>query len=185
MAAGFVAAALTLGLLTATTTTSAAPATINTGGTAVHIAAVIRVPMTLNCTRMSASEHAYAVAHHYCPAVPHGGIMLMNTVPGTCGDSFMYVLNDADGGGAHLLYGFDSTAGTVIFRNLIVGWLNNTHLNSHEFSDIGIMASDNYEQMPPVYTRTGRVTAWLGGGVTLWWGADCSVDGPSDVNNIS
>lgn len=138
--------------------------------------------MTLDCGTMSAKAHQYAVAHGYCA----GGSRSPDTVvTGNCGSSEIYIYTDystPDLGWADIKYGFASTKGTVIYRNLGVGYAGES--DSGGFNDSSVMFSSSYTRTVSRYVGSGEAYASVGGTVTLWWGAQCTLLEPEASGDI-
>lgn len=171
------------GLLTAVTTSAASASALPAPRTAVSITHAIRVPMTLNCGHLTTAAASYAVRNGYCRTA--GGRLIPNDVAtGDCGDSVLY-MNNAQGGNARFTYGFDSTAGEVIYRSLDVSWVNWSKNLSSNFPDNSFMGSSHYANQRTDYTASGFVTGVLSGYVVLWWGGTCDMYYPSDYTTVT
>ncbi|HEV2370801.1 MAG TPA: hypothetical protein VGS19_01415 [Streptosporangiaceae bacterium] len=190
LAVGLAVAGLSLGLTATAASAATGPHTSRAASIPAQMPTgtvpVLRQHMTLDCVHMSARAHRYAVEHRYCSATSgrpgHGANPY---VTGNCGDSYIYLNDEYDGGGADVFYGFDSSLGTVAYRSLSVGWYNNSDYSSGGFGDSGWTWSSSYWADPPIYPHVGYVTAWLGGTVTLWWGGRCTLLSPWDTNWIT
>jgi hypothetical protein len=167
--------------LAATTTTGA---TARSSAAAVGSVTVEVAPMALDCGSMSASAHSYAVAHGYCPAGSSSSVSPNNTVGGNCGDSYLYMWNDRAGYAA-FHYGFYSTDGTVYYRDLVVSWVNWTHLVNGNYTDATYMWNAGYDTTKGLYTKTGYVSGALSGEVYLWWGGICSILHPTSSTTVT
>jgi hypothetical protein len=144
---------------------------------------VENVPMTVDCTQGSASVQQYAVAHGLCPAGA-GVAQPDNLVRGNCGDSFLYMSN-ARSGNASFRYGFDSSQGHVIDRNLVVSWVNWTRGVHGNFHDSIAMWNTHYSHTVAKYTQTGFVSGVLSGDVILWWGGICTISYPTSSTTVT
>lgn len=103
-------------------TTEAAAAVKPTAGTGAT-AVIVTAPMTIDCGTMSAKAHRYAVAHGYCSSGSSSSPDAVKT--GNCGSSEIYIYTDYYTpalGWAEIKYGFASTLGTVVYRNLVVAY---------------------------------------------------------------
>jgi hypothetical protein len=155
----------------------------------------IEVEMKLDCTDMSTQARAYANEHRLCDdasvlsedeglLTENGTALPMDTQWGNCGSSWIYVFNNG-GGNADVLWGFNSTLGTVVHRNLTVYWSNwHTGMNG-SFLDKHHMFSSFYQKSRVFHTKPGSVLVGLTGTVTLVWGGQCVLLIPTDVVDIS
>lgn len=163
-------------------TASSASAATKAGASTTASVQVVTAPMTLDCGTMSAKAHQYAVAHGYCA----GGSRSPDTVvTGNCGSSEIYIYTDystPDLGWADIKYGFASTKGTVIYRNLGVGYAGES--DSGGFNDSSVMFSSSYTRTVSRYVGSGEAYASVGGTVTLWWGAQCTLLEPEASGDI-
>lgn len=172
----FLAAAaslVTLALALTTAPAGAATALIRSN----QAPTVLGVPMTLDCTRLSASARKYADAHGYC--AKSGEAAPDNQVSGNCGSAYIYVANLGLGGYARFYYGFTSTWGSVTWRSLNIAWSDYSSNRADFLIDEGNMNSASYSSQRDDGTGTGIVNATLGGYVDLWWGGECDIDYPS------
>jgi hypothetical protein len=165
----------TTGALAANSAGSAASATPPT--------VVENVPMTVDCTRGSATVLQYAVAHGFCPA--GAGVAQPQTkVSGNCGYSFLYMSN-ARTSRASFRYGFHSSKGHVTDRNLVVSWANWNRFVYGNFHDSILMWNTDYSHTVAKYTQTGFVTGVLSGDVILWWGGICTIQHPTSSATVT
>lgn len=174
--------ALALAGLSASASAATTPAHASTSGVRV-----IHIGLALDCAHMSASARHYAIAHHYCTAAGTAAIHpdSTGTEPGDCGTSFI-TINNLRGGRAQFIWGFSSTLGTVIGRNLAVNWLNELFGNFGGWGDSSVMFSSSYSSPArTVATGEGEVFGDEGGSVLLWWGATCTLLNPSTAQNIT
>ncbi|HEV8557123.1 MAG TPA: hypothetical protein VGR06_12090 [Actinophytocola sp.] len=130
--------------------------------------------MVLDCVHMTPETHKYAVENNYCT----DGATPQNTVYGDCGYSFIYIyaLGSLE---AQVYYGFGSSLGAVVYRNLGVGWASTSGL-SGGWNDSGVMASSTYATNRYINPGYGTTYVALGGDVVLWWGGTCTLLGPTD-----
>jgi len=165
---------------------STAPARSVTGSAASTVTTV-KQGLSLDCAAMSASVHSYAVAHGYCAtnAISSDGARPADQEDGTCGSSSIYIYNDDDGGQALFVWGFSSSDGSVIVRNLEISWSNWTQLYSGGYSDVDGMANANYVRSQLVNTGTGFVANGLSGSITLWWGGVCTIENPTSSTDVT
>lgn len=158
--------------------TGTASATPGTGDADESATVKTEAKMLLDCTNMSESVHKYAVQHEYCPPAGSGDVSTNGIVYGNCGSSEVYI-GDAPGAGwGSVYYGFRSAVGTVVYRNLAVGYAGDD--NGGSFGDSGYMFSTSYYAANDVYTGVGSAYASMGGSVTLAWGGVCYLLQPSD-----
>jgi hypothetical protein len=143
---------------------------------------VATVPMQLDCSRLSASAMQYATSHLYC--MSSGANAPNNEVGGNCGYSYLYMYN-AHRGDARFHYGFHSTDGTVIDRNLTISWANWTHGVVGNFPDSIGMFNATYRNTVDKYTKSGFVTGVLYGDVFLWWGGICTLNDPTSSAEVT
>jgi hypothetical protein len=138
--------------------------------------------LTVDCSGLSASAEAYAVAHGYCRA--SGGPAPLNEESGNCGTSEIY-LDDWSGhkGYGIVTYGFDSTSGTVVSRSLEVQYAGTTAAS--DFTDNSVMFSSSYYSSNYIYLSVGDAFAVLSGSVRLWWGGTCTLANPTSTAYIS
>lgn len=169
-----------IGLVTSGLAVAASPA-----GAAVSATAVT-VPMTIDCAHLTASASGYARTHGYCATAGRAtnAVSPANQVGGDCGTSYIYIDNYG-GGNAHFRWGFNSTAGPVVYRSLEINWFNNRWGNWGSWPDSSFMAGSSYGNSRTVQTGSGSVEGDLTGSVTLWWGASCVLLVPTAVTTIS
>jgi hypothetical protein len=146
-------------------------------------AVVERVSMRLDCSRLSGSAVQYAASHGYCPASGAAAVP-ETTVDGNCGDSFLYMWNHR-GGEATFWYGFHSTKGTVLHRDLHVSWVNWNQSVLGNFNDSIYMWDASYSQTTSKYTKPGFVSGVLYGDVLLWWGGICTLLNPTSSTTVT
>jgi hypothetical protein len=179
--------ALAASLLTVLTATAASATTQPSSHAAARTAApatqVINATLTINCAHLTSSAATYAVAHGYCR--PAGKSFIPNgVVPGNCGSSVLWMSN-ARGGNARFLYGFESTAGNIVYRSLDITWVNWSRNLSSSFPDHSFMDASHYTQQRTAYTASGWVTGVMSGFVVLWWGATCDITYPGDGTTVT
>lgn len=144
---------------------------------------VIKGTMTLDCVRMTAQVHDYATRHGYCPSPSVASPYDSDTKYGSCGDSWISIYGTG-AGSARVSYGFDSNKGTVTYRNLGVGWSGGEGA-SGGWNDSGWMRDSSYSATWwYVHTGYGTAYATMGGTVTLWWGAQCTLLQPTASGDI-
>ena len=139
--------------------------------------------MTLDCSSMSNSVHAYAVAHNYCPALS-GNVTPYNTTVGDCGSSAL-AMADYGHNYAQFSYAFHSTQGNVVYRSLGLNWTNWNTGGSGSFGDSGWMNNSYYSATRNQLTYSGYVTGSMSGWVLLWWGGTCSIIPPTSSAQVS
>ncbi|MBM6400448.1 hypothetical protein [Phycicoccus sonneratiae] len=148
---------------------------------------VVEAPMYLDCGALRGQVRKYAVDHAYCPAAGRtsGDVTPQNTVYGNCGSSFIYIEDpNWTSSTARFRYGFSSSKGIVVSRNLAVGYSGARGPGG--FSDSGFMASTSYSHTSGERTTgSGYLYATLGGTVTLFWGASCTLLQPTDGEYIN
>jgi hypothetical protein len=175
------AVAVVAALVTGSGTASASVATAQNSTQRTPIKAV-HAKMSLDCTHMSVAAHKYATGHGYCAAAttkitPNG------VAYGDCGDSWIYIF-DVGGGDADIDYGFDSSWGAAVVRNLSIGYAG--WESSGGWSDSGWMSSSSYSSSREyIPVGPGDAYASMGGSIGLWWGGSCTLNDPSDSTWIS
>jgi hypothetical protein len=136
-----------------------------------------RVPMSLDCSHLSAGAQQHAKAHNLCTAAvtPHG------RVPGDCGWSEINLYNDFDGTFT-IEYGFHSSAGTVVARSLTVSYQD--RLGGASFDDSNNMFSSDYTASRRAFVGggPGQINAALDGSVLLVWLATCTMHATASAN---
>lgn len=141
---------------------------------------VVEAEMRLDCTNMSESVHDYAVEHGYCPSEDDVGPDDIRY--GSCGSSEIWI-SSAGGGDASIEYGFNSSLGPVVYRNLGIGYAGDD--DSGGWNDSGVMASSSYYAADTLFTGVGQADTSLGGTVTLAWGGQCTLLEPHSTAFIS
>lgn len=145
---------------------------------------IVQVAMELDCAGMSDQALGYAVKNNLCTAdrkVIHPDVGTLDTRWGTCGASHIYVWDQSGTSGRMVAgYGFLSILGTVVYRNLTIGWTNITTGSVGSSRDSGIMFSSSYGNERTLSTGNGWVFATLSGTVTLAWGGQCTLLIPAD-----
>jgi hypothetical protein len=139
--------------------------------------------MTLDCSSMSKSVHAYAVAHDYCPALG-GSVTPFNVTAGDCGSAALAMANYGHNY-AQFSYGFHSTQGNVVYRSLGLNWTNWNTGGSGSSGDSGWMNNSYYSTTRNQLTYSGYVTGSMSGWVLLWWGGTCTIIPPSSSAQVS
>lgn len=146
------------------------------------------VQMVLDCAGMDEETLAYAVEQEYCTA--DGAAV--DPAPGTqdvrfgnCGWSHLFVWDESGSSGRMVAgYGFLSIVGTVVYRNLTIGWTNVSLGTVGSSRDSGLMFSVSYANNRTLTTGNGRLFATLSGTVTLAWGGRCTLLIPSDTTTV-
>lgn len=115
---------------------------------------------TCYCTRPAAST---TVARS-------GTVTPDTTLPGDCGTG-TFEIHNLGRGNAQMVWGFNSSLGPAIYRNLEVNWVREKLGNSGGWTDAQPMFGAGYRNQKNVSTGTGTVTGDLSGSVTLVWGA--------------
>lgn len=133
----------------------------------------IELDMSLDCAALDGDAAAYATKNGLCPggtgvAVPE------NTRWGNCGASWIYVSNRRSGN-AYVWWGFLSTLGTVVYRNLNAHWANYSRGTAGGFLDKNYMFSSSYTNDRVFKTAAGEVAVALSGSVRLVWGGSCTI----------
>jgi hypothetical protein len=144
-------------------------------------AQMVKAPMQVDCVKTTGSALKDAIAKGFCAA--DGGPTTQTIATGNCGWSGIFPVN-AGGGRATIGYGFGSSLGPVIFRSLVVTWVNISGPTG-AFSDVNVQASSTYSATRTVATGAGSVLAQLSGSVTLWYGTICTVLSPIDVTPVT
>jgi len=140
-------------------------------------ASVVSVSMTLDCVNMTPKARTYADAHGLCAShSTAGGVSPMNVVPGNCGESWIYLV-DKDNGYGSINYGFNSSQGNVIYRNLVVSYAGQR--SGNVFPDAAWMNGYYFQTGQVRYMGYGWASVVLGGSVTLWWGGVCNILSPT------
>lgn len=73
-----------------------------------------------------------------------------------------------------IYYGFSSCWGTVISRTLSVSWAGSSDRGGFPHNS-GMFATSYYKESTSKWMGPGWVTAVLSGGVTVFWGATCTI----------
>jgi hypothetical protein len=150
--------------------------------TGLRIVGEAQAKMTLDCAALTGKVLQYAVKHDYCTAGGNG-VAPQDTVSGNCGTSEVYIENDGNGYGV-IIYGFASSQGTVVYRDLTIGWGGNLAEGIHD--DNGWMYSTSYYATTnEVYPGAGPAYADMGGSVQLLWGATCYIAEPYSITTIT
>lgn len=136
------------------------------------------VGMVFDCRELDKTALDYAVTMGYCSS-ESDEVGPRNTRYGNCGSSWIYI-EQGTASKARFRYGFSSSKGAVIARNLAVGYVGGNG-QPGGFNDSGVMASSSYQRTTSNITvGRGYLTAQMGGTVTLFWGAKCTLLNPSD-----
>lgn len=138
--------------------------------------------MQLDCASTTGDALKYAIAKGYCTS--EGTITPTGIAYGSCGWAAMFVANVGGGGRAAFTYGFGSSLGTVVYRSLVVTWVNSSG-PSGAFPDSSAQFSSTYSTTRTVTTGSGSVLAQLTGYVVLIWGGVCTVLSPTDAASIT
>ncbi len=75
----------------------------------------------LACDEFTGDVLAYAQEHGYCPTRSKGGVTTQAVQTFNCGSAWIYGFNNGMRGRMYVSYGFNSTQGVVVYRNLTVG----------------------------------------------------------------
>ena len=142
----------------------------------------VRFEMSLDCGSLSGGARQYAEDHKYCRK-SHGQLVPMDQATGTCGSSWLYI-RDTGIREATIRYGFSSSWGVVVSRQLFGYWSSTSGLKGN-WTDISLMASTSYSTTRTRNTGYGGATAWVSGEVTLFWGGTCKLGQPIDYEFIS
>lgn len=145
---------------------------------------ISKQPMNVGCdAQMTDRARQYAVEQGYCPEEAVDA-RPTNTVPGTCGTSFLFVFDESNGGDGTIRYGFNSSLGPIVSRNLSIGFAGVDNLGS--FGDASLMFSSSYESARTVFFGAGGLGyAQMGGTATTSFGLPCTINLPADVTFIS
>lgn len=145
----------------------------------------IQVPMTADCTDLSAKAAAYIKKHNLtiCGSASSGSGQVSpdNAVVGDCGSSFLDVYSGGMGD-AVIGYGFDSSEGDAVYRYLTINYSGTAVTSS--FNDDSPMFDYIYTSSERVYGGYGFFTAQMTGGISLYWGLDCYIGNPSDATDL-
>ena len=122
---------------------------------------------TLDCDKFRGAVARYAQAHGYCPKPGDVTTQIVQTY--NCGSSWIYVYNLGIRGNMNVAYGFNSTNGNVIYRNLAVGtsgrvgWNDSAWMNS-AYDDSGNRFVGRY-----------NVGQYQSASMSGWWGGTCTI----------
>lgn len=169
------AAVVSLALIGAFATPAvAAPAVeVNAVATAdgVPDGAVV-VQATLDCDKFKGAVAKYAIDHGYCPAPSKGGVTPQTVQTYNCGSSWIYAYNKGYRGKLWVSYGFSSTNGSVVYRNLTIGTSSGIG-----WGDAAWMASTSYntERFVGNFNVGSWQSASMSGSIVLVWGGTCSI----------
>jgi hypothetical protein len=174
--ATLIMAAATAGLLTIAT-----PAAADSTDTAVPVGAT-KSAMYLDCAALSASALELAGQRGLCRSYADGGVGTQDLRFDTCGWSWIFVYNEG-GGTARFEYGFVTTLGTAVRRNLVIsvittGW-------GTGIGDSNWMFSASYSNAKRYHTGPGSVIGGLSGTVLLVTGFVCQLTNPTDSETIT
>lgn len=124
----------------------------------------------LACDQFTGKVLKYAQAHGYCPKP--GDEVAPNAVQSyNCGSSWIYVYNYGYAGELWVSHGFNSTLGTVAYRNIAIGTSEGPGWQDAEW-----MWSTYYDTEDYVgYYWSGWKSATMSGTVQLAWGGYCVI----------
>ena len=101
--------------------------------------AYVSVPMQLDCVNMTDEAREYAREHNLCPAGKSRNDVVNpdGQATDTCGDAWMYVQYTGVRGYGSIDYGFNSSIGNVVYRNLAIGYAGSEYYGG--WNDAGWM----------------------------------------------
>ncbi len=168
---------LAIAICTSVISVSASPANATTSSAATPSVTTVSARMVLDCVHLTSKARAYAASHHYCGGATSKSHMSPYTiVSGACGSSRISIIHYPTVAQALILWGFDSTQGNVIFRNLTISWNNSTPGGARgSFGDTGPMLSTRWRNQRVVNSGAGTIFAALDGWILLWWGGTCAI----------
>ena len=140
----------------------------------------VSVEAVLACDEFTGEVLAYAQEHGYCPTPGKGGVTPQAVQTYNCGSAWIYGFNNGIRGRMYVSYGFSSTQGVVVYRNLTVG----TDL-AIGWGDGAAMWSTSYDSGSR-YVGIGSLgwhSASYSGAVTLVWGGWCTI--PTITDNFT
>lgn len=178
--AALAAAAAVLVVTLVVPATSVSAATIDSTPTSQSSVTVIQGTMTPECNNLSASTAAYIQDHGiqvcgYNQSATQGGIHPDGYATGNCGSSYVFIY-DNNGGTADVAYGFNSTIGNMVYRNLVITWSGDEASGS--FPDAAFMNNFTYNSpLRLIIPGYGPAGAHLGGSATTFYGLTCSMVG--------
>lgn len=138
------------------------------------------VEAVLACGEFPGDVLAYAQVHGYCPTPSRGGLTAYAVQTYNCGKAWIEGYNRGTRGRMYVNYGFSSSQGVVVHRNLTVG----TDL-AIGWNDSAVMLSTGYDSGHR-YVGIGRLgwhSASYSGAVTLVWGGWCTI--PTITDNFT
>jgi hypothetical protein len=140
---------------------------------------LVRATARLDCASLSPRGHQYAAAHHLC-TTPTGGTQPQSIVDNSCGSSWLWISNPLVGR-TNITYGFDSTLGPIVHRELSVQvWFThpNNSIDNFTIPDFGFMLASRYQTVWGEQTGPGGAAAQLTGTVELAIGGYCFITLP-------
>ena len=140
----------------------------------------VSVEAVLACDEFTGEVLAYAQEHGYCPTPGKGGVTPQAVQTYNCGSAWIYGFNNGIRGRMYVSYGFSSTQGVVVYRNLTVG----TDL-AIGWGDGAAMWSTSYDSGSR-YVGIGSLgwhSASYSGAVTLVGGGWCTI--PTITDNFT
>lgn len=120
------------------------------------------VQAVLACDEFTGDVLAYAQEHGHCPIPSEGGVTPQAVQTFNCGSAWIYGFNNGIRGRMYVSYGFSSTQGVVVHRNLAIG------------TSLGIGWNDNLWMWSSYYDSGSRYVGWV-----LWAGTQLRTRGPS------
>lgn len=138
------------------------------------------VEAVLACDEFTGDVLAYAQKHGYCPTPSTGGPTTYAVQTYNCGTAWIEGYNRGTRGRMYVNYGFTSSQGVVVHRNLTVG----TDL-AIGWNDSAAMWSTGYDSGHR-YVGIGSLgwhSASYSGTVTLIWGGWCTI--PTLTDNFT
>jgi hypothetical protein len=146
---------------------------------------IVEGRMLPDCDSLSESAREYARLHdiEVCGVVGihddgSASYVPKNKIPGDCGSSAIYLYRSrVSPSQVTFEWGFESTVGSMVIRDLMVTWAYGSKTGSHE--DYGIMGSAVYNgEMNKVFADKTTHAVLLGTAIT-GWGLDCYLAGPT------
>jgi hypothetical protein len=144
----------------------------------------IHVTMTKECDVAPNTVHKGDDLRKACGQP--GAVVPQNVVRGNCGDSFLFVFNLGNGV-AGFETGADSSLGPILFGSASVSWINvnNLFFNTFNLLVTGNAGPASWFDFNDQFTGRGTVVADMSGDVFVGNLTICSIDFPTDVENIS
>lgn len=153
---------------------TAMPASAAPAATPKPAPATMHGRMQADCAHASPSALKIAISKGVC-ASPGKTLNAVNE--GNCGTDNISLVPGPDAN-VTIYYGFDSSIGPVVYRDLSVGYAGGSFLGS--FPDQSVMFGSSYSGSNTVFTGVGEAFATLGGTVTLVYGLQCDLVPASD-----